>query len=60
MQVFGLCEAAGGGGGVQDKTGLDHRPEHRRSMETEAKANCRRFTLGGKIECRTGNFSWNV
>ena len=27
MQVFGLCEAAGGGGGVQDKTGLDHRPE---------------------------------
>ena len=27
MQVFGLCEAAGGGGGVQDKTGLDHRAE---------------------------------
>ena len=29
---------------------------HRRSMETEAKANCRHFILGGKIECRTGNF----
>ena len=28
---------------------------HRRSMETEAKANCRRFILGGKIECRTRN-----
>ena len=24
MQVFGLCEAAGGGEGVQGKTGLVH------------------------------------
>ena len=27
MQDLGLCEAAGDGGGVQDKTGLDHRSE---------------------------------
>ena len=27
MQVFGLCEAAGGGEGVQGKTGLVHMPE---------------------------------
>ena len=31
------------------------RYKHRRSIETEAKANCRCFRLGGKIECRTGN-----
>ena len=30
--------------------------EHRRRMETESKAKCRRFGMGGKIECRTGNF----
>ena len=29
--------------------------EHRRRMETETKANCRRFGMGGKIECRTEN-----
>ena len=29
---------------------------HRRRMETETKAKCRRFGMGGKIECRTGNF----
>ena len=28
---------------------------HRRRMETENKAKCRRFGLGGKIECHTGN-----
>ena len=28
---------------------------HRRRMETETKAKCRRFGMGGKIECRTGN-----
>ena len=25
-------------------------------METESKAKCRRFGMGGKIECRTENF----
>ena len=29
---------------------------HRRRMETETKAKCRRFGMGGKIECRTENF----
>ena len=29
---------------------------HRRRMETESKAKCRRFGMGGKIECRTRNF----
>ena len=29
---------------------------HRRRMETESKAKCRRFGMGGKIECRTENF----
>ena len=33
-----------------------HLGNHRRSIETEAKANCRCFILGGKIECRAGNF----
>ena len=32
------------------------RYRHRRRINTENKANCRRFGLGGKIECRTGNF----
>ena len=29
---------------------------HRRRMETETKAKCRRFGMGGKIECHTGYF----
>ena len=29
---------------------------HRRRMETESKAKCGRFGMGGKIECCTGNF----
>ena len=29
---------------------------HRRRINTESKANCRRLRLGGKIECQTGNF----
>ena len=28
----------------------------RRRMETESKAKCRRFGMGSKIECHTGNF----
>ena len=30
-------------------------PQHRRRINTESKANCRRFGLGSKIECRSGN-----
>ena len=30
--------------------------KHRRRMETETKAKCRRFGMGGKIECHTGYF----
>ena len=33
---------------------------HRRRIDTESKANSRRFCLGGKIICRTGNFVLNV
>ena len=29
---------------------------HRRRMEIESKAKCRCFGMGGKIECRTGDF----